>query len=334
MNTYKNIAINKNFYQTGDFSSQLESLDPSDAYNGSDLGGLDAFERQLKRFDIKVKGERSDTLSKFFQTSDSSALFPEYIARATKQGVNDNQILADIIASKTNINGLDYRTIHANTTDKDAPIIAEGTQIPVTEITLKDSLVKLKKRGRMLSASYEAVKFQKIDLFTVALKQIGSYIGKAQLKDAIDVLLKGDNGTTAAKEIQTAASGKLTYADLIKLWGEFDEFEMNTLLVSPDMMLKMLEIPELANPTTGLNFQATGKLTTPLGATLIKSSVVPNGTIIGIDKRYALEMVCAGDITVEYDKLIHTQLERASVTAITGFSRIFADSVRTLKLKS
>lgn len=334
MNTYKNINLNKNFYQAGNFSATLECLDPSTAYNGTELCGLDAFERQLKRFDVKIKGERSDTLSKFFQTSDSASLFPEYIARAVKQGVNDAQVLSDIIASKTNINSLDYRTIHADTTDKDAPIIAQGSQIPVTEIILKDSLVKLKKRGRMLSASYEAIKFQKIDLFTVALKQIGAYIGKAQLKDAIEVMLKGDNAATPAKEVQTAAAGKLTYRDLISLWGEFDEFEMNTLLVSPDMMLKLLEITELANPTTGLNFQATGKLTTPLGATLIKSSAVPTGTIIGLDKRYALEMVSAGDITVEYDKLIQTQLERASVTAITGFSRIFDEAVCVLKLKA
>ena len=33
------------------------------------------------------------------------------------------------------------------------------------------------KRGRMLVASYEAIRFQRLDLFTVTLKQIGAYIG-------------------------------------------------------------------------------------------------------------------------------------------------------------
>jgi len=34
---------------------------------------------------------------------------------------------------------------------------------------------------------------------------------------------------------------------------------------------------------------------------------------------------------VEYDKLINTQLERAAVTSIYGFSKIFPGAVKDLK---
>ena len=67
-----------------------------------------------------------------------------------------------------------------------------------------------------------------------------------------------------------------------------------------------------------------------LGAKLFVSSAVPEGTIIGLDKRYALEMVTAGGINVEYDKLIDGQMERAAVTSIAGFSKIFPDAVKIL----
>ena len=40
----------------------------------------------------------------------------------------------------------------------------------------------------MLVASYEAIKFQKLDLFTVTLKQIGAYIARTQFSDALEVL--------------------------------------------------------------------------------------------------------------------------------------------------
>ena len=50
---------------------------------------------------------------------------------------------------------------------------------------------------------------------------------------------------------------------------------MNTLLVSSDVLLKMLKLAEFQNPLTGLNFQGTGKLATPLGATLLRTSVLP-----------------------------------------------------------
>ena len=50
--------------------------------------------------------------------------------------------------------------------------------------------MKLHKRGRMLVASYEAIRFQKLDLFSVTLRQIGAYIQTMHLKDAVDVLRK------------------------------------------------------------------------------------------------------------------------------------------------
>ena len=50
----------------------------------------------------------------------------------------------------------------------------------------------LHKRGRMLVASYEAIRFQRLDLFSVTLRQIGAYIGRMHLQDAIEVLRNGD----------------------------------------------------------------------------------------------------------------------------------------------
>ena len=49
----------------------------------------------------------------------------------------------------------------------------------------------------------------------------------------------------------------------------FAHLSMNTLLVSSDMMLAMLKLSEFQNPLTGLNFQGTGTLTTPLGANML-----------------------------------------------------------------
>ena len=62
----------------------------------------------------------------------------------------------------------------------------------------------------------------------------------------------------------------------------------------------------------------------------MKSSAVPSGSLIGLDKKCALEMVTAGDVITQYDKLIDRQLERAAITSITGFSKIFADASKVL----
>ena len=336
MANYQNIKLDKSMYKSGaSFSAQLEKLDPSSGYTGTELANLDAFQRQLKRFDIKVSGAGSDSISKFFSTVDSAALFPEYVARAVAQGADETATINNIIASKTVIHSMDYRTITTdNGEEVQAADVAEGAFIPQTTIKLNENLVRMIKRGRMLVASYEAVKFQRIDLFTVTLKQIGAYITKAQLKDAVDVLINGDGNSNAADSITTSASGTLAYSDLLNLWSQFDEFEMNTLIVSPDMMQKMLGLAELKDPVAGLNFNGTGMIGTPFGANVIKSKAVPEGTIVALDNRFALEMVTAGDITVDYDKLIDCQLERAAVTSISGFAKIFPDAVKVLTLKA
>jgi hypothetical protein len=190
----------------------------------------------------------------------------------------------------------------------------------------------------MLIASYEALRFQKLDLFSVMLRQIGAYIQKQQLADAVNVLINGDGNDNAAIQYTVGTSpisgskGTLGYDQLVEFWGKFDPYTMNTILCSTGTMTGMLKIPELQNPMTGLNFQGTGKLTTPLGAQLHRTSAVADGVIIGLDNRYALELVRAGDVLVEYDKLIDRQLERAAITSISGFGKICDGAVAVLNV--
>ena len=332
---YENLKLEKGMYaQSGkSFSRVLESLDPSENYRGTALEGMDAFQRQLKRFDIHVKGAGSDMVEKFFHTTDSAVLFPEFVSRVVRQGM-ESDILPEITATTTNFDGMDYRTIASVPTDDDKALrrVEEGAVLPTTAIRTQENLVKLNKRGRMLVASYEAVRCQKLDLFSVTLRQIGAHISRMHLEDAIQVLMEGDGNGNAAPVDSTATEDTVTYEDLVDFWAKFDPYEMNTLLVGNDVMVKMLKLEEFQNPLTGLNFQGTGRLSTPLGASLLRTSAMPAGTIIGLDRRFALEMVQGSDVLVEYDKLIDRQLERAAITTISGFAKLFQGAARVLEL--
>ena len=331
---YDNLKLDKGMYREAgrSFSQVLEREDPSERYKGTSLEGLDAFQRQLKRFDIKVKGAGSDVVDKFFQTADAAVLFPEYISRTVRQGMEEGDILPHITAAVTQVEGLDYRSItsEAGGEEKELKAVQEGAAIPETTIKVQANLVKLKKRGRMLVASYEAVRYQKLDLFSVTLKQIGAHIARTHLEDAVDVLINGDGNENPAQVTALDAGKALDYEGLVDFWARFDPYVMNTLLVSGDVMLQLLKLPEFQNPLTGLNFQGTGKLTTPLGANLLRTSALTGSKLIGLDKRYALEMVKASDVLVEYDKLMDRQLERAAITTIAGFAKIFPDAAKIL----
>lgn len=337
---YDNLKLEKGMYrQEGmSFSQVLESLDPSENYRGTALENTDAFQRQLKRFGIRAKGAGSSPVEKFFRTMDSAVLFPEYIARTVRQGMELNDILPAITATTTVIDSMDYRSIYSEATDDDKRLcsVAEGAAIPATEVKTKEHLVKLTKRGRMLVASYEAVRFQKLDLFSVTLRQIGAYIQTMHLKDAVEVLVKGDGNNNAAASFTigdsplSGTAGTLTYQQLVEFWAQFEPYELNCFLMNTGTMVKMLGLSEFQNPLTGLNFQGTGALSTPLGAELLKANCVDAGKIIGLDRRYALEMVQAGDVSVEYDKLIDRQLERAAITSISGFGKIMPEASKVL----
>ena len=333
---FENIKLEKGMYKTAgkSFSQLLAELDPDENYKGSELEGMDAFQRQLKRFDIRVNGKNSDIVEKFFKSSETSALFPEYVSRAIRQGMEEASVMSDIAATVTKIDCLDYRTISSTPTEEEKSLkrVAEGSKIPETIIRTQENLVKLRKRGRMLVASYEAIRFQRLDLFTVTLKQIGSYIARSQFADAVNTILNGDGNNPPATVINAATSGTLAYGDILNLWNGLSPYNMTTILAAPDVMLQLLNLPEFKSTVAGSDFHVTGKIITPLGAQVIRSTAVPAGKMIGLDKSCALEMIEASDVILETDKLIDRQLERAAITAIAGFAKIFTNASMTLKV--
>lgn len=338
----KEVKLEKGMYQTGkSFTQVLEEQDPSSEYKGSEHEGLDAFQRQLKRLGIRVKGVGSDSVEKFFQTFESSVLFPEYISRTVREGLEQENILPDIIATTTLLDTDTYRSIYMDTTEDDKGLkrVGEGGTLPKTTIRTKEQSVDIFKFGRLLEVSYEAIRRKKLDVFSVFLRQIGAQIAKDQLKEAVNVIINGDGNGNAATEFKvgtapiSGAAGALAYDQVIEFWSEFDPYEMNTILAPKDMMIKILKMEEFKDPQAGFNFQKTGELVSPLGAKLKRTSALAAGSLIGMDKRYVLEHVVEQHVTTEFDKLIDKQLERTAITQVAGFSKLFQEPAKVLKLQ-
>jgi hypothetical protein len=326
MANYESIRLEKGMY-TGDFTANLEKLDPSDNYRETPLENMDAFQRQLKRFDIRVSGNRSDRIEKFFQSSDSSVLFPEYIARAVKQGMVEADMLSNVVATTTQVDAPDYRplTVDYNGQQTTAfPIVGEGEEIPAYALKNGDRLVPLKKRGRVINSSYEALRFHRIDLFTVFLRQLGGQLAREQFADAIEVLHESDARSFTL-------SGELEYGDLLRLWAGLQPFKLTTLIAGHGSVTEIMNIPELCDSNGGLNFHATGRIVTPLGAALIPSASVTDESVTALDKNSALEMITAGGVMLESGRLIDRQLDSAAITTLAGFSKIFPEARVILK---
>jgi HK97 family phage major capsid protein len=342
-NAIKEVKLEKDMYreaqQKGKTLSQfLEELDPTEEYSDSNKE-LDAFQRQLKRLDIKVKGAGSDVVEKFFDTTDSAVLFPEYISRTVREGLEQVNILPQILATTTTIDGDSYRAIYMDL-DKDKKQlkrVPEGGPLPKTSIKTKEHSTTIYKFGRVLEVTYEAIRRKRVDVFAVMLRMIGLQIGKDQLEQAVDVIINGDGNQNAADlfTIGTApiggTAGALSYDALIDFWNEFDPYEMNNVLAPKRELADILKLPEFKDPQAGFNFQSTGKIVNPLGATLHRLDSVPAGQVIGMDKRYVLEQVVEQGITIETDKIIDRQLNQTAITQVAGFNKLFADGAKILK---
>ena len=120
---FDTLHLEKGMYREAgkSFSQVLEALDPSESYKDTALEGTDAFQRQLKRFGIRVKGAGSDPVEKFFSTFESAVLFPEFVARVVRQGMEEEDILPMIAASITTIDSRDYRSIYPCPRKRNAP---------------------------------------------------------------------------------------------------------------------------------------------------------------------------------------------------------------------
>ncbi|MDR2074484.1 MAG: phage major capsid protein [Oscillospiraceae bacterium] len=327
---YDKIKLEKGMYGVSkkSFTEVLEDLDPSKNYRGTELENLDAYQRQLKRFDIKVSGNGCDNVEKFFTASDSAVLFPEFIARAVKQGLtaHDNA-LSSMLTVKTIIDGIDYRALNSPVISSSLSPVSETSALPSVSVTTNNTLVALKKHGRVLSSSYEALRSQNLELFALILRKIGSYIAMEQLNDAVSIL---SSATTLSFQYEPP----LDYSDLLRLWNVMFPFKLGAIIASSATILQILSLPEMKDATAGLDFQATGKMVTPFGASLVKSDFLDVGTILGVDREFSLQMIQSGGIKVDHDKVIDQQLEKAAVSVTAGFSNIFVNSVKKMVAES
>lgn len=320
---YNTVKIEKGFYDLSGktFSQALEAVDPSENYTDEALRKADAFERQLKRFDIKVRGVNADKVDKFFQTAESALLFPEFVRRAVESGLNSG-CLNKITAAVSVTDGIDCRGIVlTDGTQKYSLTTAVGAALPESSITLSDEPIALEKYGRLINAPYEAVRQQRLDVFAAALRAVGAKLAKAIEGAAVDALT--ENG----KAVSMTGSA-FNYAELAAFWGKFDSCDMNVILCSPATAAKILAFDEMNKTVT----TGGGNIVTPFGAEIVVSPAVDDTDVIGLDKTCALEMIRGGEVSVDVDKLISKLSDGAAVAVNAGFSVISADAVKVLTI--
>lgn len=315
-----------------DLTGYLECLDPS-----PEAAPLDAFERQLAVAGIRVNGDDADVIDRFFATSESAVLFPEFVSRSVRTGAQDFTKLKKLLANRVRVDDGAYKTLYMDESVMDAKgkslaKVAEGASLPKIELRTAEHTVRLAKYGRYLQATYEAIRRKRAPVVSLFLRSIGVQIQRDKFEEAIAALLLGDGNANPAEEIQTATSGTLTYADLIQFALSFDPYELNALVCNANTAAILLNLDEVKEPTVSNRFMVKGESLRLFGAELLVDEAAPDDVIIGLDRRFALQEVYETGVLIESDRLIRRQIEGTAITETAGFAKVIAAASKALQI--
>ena len=324
-------------------------------------GELDAFDIALLSKGIIVKdnlkfGIQSSPMFKFFTTDENRMLFPEFIIRQLRQISGMPSIINDLVASTRVINGdaarqivLDLSNTPAGQKNKQAlkkRRIAEGANIPVAELKLGETAIKIYKYGIGVKATYEVLRRTTIDMFRKQMELVSVQASYDEVGAVIDVILNGDGNTNAAtvytaKTLNSAAEeGKIDEVTLVKFLVKQAPFSFDTLIVDEEVYTQICTILMDKNLTNAINpkvsFEFPQGLLSNLKVIYSEDLGLTSDSkhqIIGLAKNYAIEKtVEAGSTINEVAKTVENQTQLAVMTENAGFNKIYSRASAILKL--
>jgi len=226
-------------------SAYYEQIQPT-----PDGSRLDAYERQLQRFNIRtqddlVRGVIASTVEEFwtptrfdgsklttadwaaegtrFESNEpqSWALFPEFINRILRVQPLAEDVLSSLVAVTTPINSASYQAIYLQDTlaERQLSRTAEGAELARMFVKLAFQAKGLVKYGIALEMTYEILRRLRLPIFTVIVERVRSQIRLDQAAEAVDVLVNGDGNNNSANNFNvstldpTAPAGPGTVTD-------------------------------------------------------------------------------------------------------------------------
>lgn len=296
---YNEITLTKEMYDVPNktLSDILTEIDLNSGYDEFDeIRELDAFERQLKRFDIKVKGVKSDQVNKFFQSEKSLILFPEYIRRMIKRGINDASIIPYISATEVYLPDVGKRYSYSLGVDNTYQMLLQIADL--TNFT------------KEFECCCHAARQLNIETFGIILKNIGIAIAQ-EINNRCVTYIKNRvyHSPLLIK--------KITIDNLFNFINSVGT-NITTIICDPKTYDTIITFPETINH---INLSRNDVVNAPFGITMIKSNALTN-EIIGIDKTSGLETLYDSKDVVNSDELISADFDKISYSIKMGFNQI------------
>lgn len=259
--------------------------------------------------------------------------------------------LSEIVAVTTPIKGDTYRPLRLtepSAADLRKYRVAETAELPRTKITSSNDVIRLRKFGRAIEASYEVLRRAPIDHIAILIQRIGVQSQIDQVAAALDVMVNGDgNANTAATNYNltaldsAASAGTMTAKAYAAFKMKFQNpYVLTTALVREDVGLQLLML-SLGNANILLQVAGFAGQFEPIntnlrdGVRLGVTSDAPSLKIVGFDGRFAIERVIeTGSNINEAERWILRQVEVLTMSENEGYAVWDPNAAKTLNVNA
>ncbi len=372
-------------------SAFLEREDPSSNYPGEHLDAFERMMRSagiVARSD-PARGLYADTFDAFGQNENTLAMVPEWAARQwRKVSFGDPSMralytstddipgslanpqydittprpgsriapaipLSELVALTTPVDGSVVRSFYFSEVAADRRLVrvAEGSEIPRVKISGGEHSINLYKYGRVIEATYEQLRRQRIDKVAFWIQRVAVQAETDKVATALDVLVNGDgnSGTAATNHnlttLDTAAvAGTMTLKGWLNFKLQFaNPYAMTHALVNAAgaLQLMLLNVGSANVPLVVIQAASGFGGFTPINPELADNvrlgitTDAPTLKVVGFDARFALERFTEiGADIQEVERWSTRQTQTITLTETEGYGIVDGNATRTLNINA
>ena len=321
--------------------------------------GLDAFDAALLSQGIIVRGNeklniQSSTMEKFFTTSESRLLFPEFMVRTIKESIFAQPITQYLVGETQTITGdtmrqpvLDLKGAGLGLKNRKAlkkRRVAEAANIPVASLKLAETAISIYKYGLGTKASYEVLRRMTIDMFRKHVELIGQFAAYDEVEDIIDIIIKGDGNNNPApvyKRSELNKNGEVGVIDdisLLKFLIKLYPINIDTVVVGEDLFIQITSTLSDTSLMNGITPYIPFEMPQGIfkGLTVIYNPETPKSSdgkeqIIGLNRSMAIRKIIEQNSMIqESQRFANDQTQALYMTENAGFGKIYDEASAVL----
>lgn len=321
--------------------------------------GLDAFDAALLSQGIIVRGNeklniQSSTMEKFFTTSESRLLFPEFMVRTIKESIFAQPITQYLVGETQTITGdtmrqpvLDLKGAGLGLKNRKAlkkRRVAEAANIPVASLKLAETAISIYKYGLGTKASYEVLRRMTIDMFRKHVELIGQFAAYDEVEDIIDIIIKGDGNNNPAPVYKRSElnkngeSGVIDDISLLKFLIKLYPINIDTVVVGEDLFIQITSTLSDTSLMNGITPYIPFEMPQGIfkGLTVIYNPETPKSSdgkeqIIGLNRSMAIRKIIEQNSMIqESQRFANDQTQALYMTENAGFGKIYDEASAVL----